>query len=239
MNEVLDWLERFSKILTWQMIFVFLLLFARKSIISILNSFSILLGKANRFIYDGKQLTIEEIIRKVEEKDEVIKEKEREIKNIEDGGIQTIKSTPELSNSSDNAETLKKYSGRNIRSFQNEENKINLEAPLDPLKGEFGGKNVLGNLLLDAKVNELPTGLFKINISFNSTDKTEALTGSVKFYLHPTFHPDTRIVKIEKGIARLTLISYGSFTLGAEYEGKRLELDLAELEGVSEDFKNK
>lgn len=240
MNEILDYLDRFSKILTWQMILVFLILFARKSIMSILNSFSILLGKANKFVFDGRTLTIEQVFQKVEDQKKEISDKEREIKDLENGGIR-IKPQSSRKELESRFEILKKSNidlkGFDIDKLQRELQIESINSDGDPIKGNFGGKNAVGNLLLNARVEELPNNLYKINVSLSSTDSTKPLNGNVKYYLHPTFTPDNRLVKPEDGIAKLTLISYGSFTIGAEYEGKRLELDLAELDGVSEEFK--
>ena len=63
----------------------------------------------------------------------------------------------------------------------------------------------------------------------------------VIFALHPTFgDPPARIVTVEDGEAELTLLSYGSFTVGAiADDGTELELDLAELPGVSQTFKDR
>ena len=92
-------------------------------------------------------------------------------------------------------------------------------------------------------------GIFYINLgtskhpsfgtlSLSSKFNENPIIGKVIFHLHPTFHLPVREVDIIDGKAKLTLISYGSFTVGAECEGSKMELDLAELEGVSEEFRN-
>jgi hypothetical protein len=55
------------------------------------------------------------------------------------------------------------------------------------------------------------------------------LVGKVRFHLHDTFTPDVEEVEVENGVARLTIVAYGAFTVGAELDdGTKLELDLAD-----------
>ena len=73
-----------------------------------------------------------------------------------------------------------------------------------------------------------------------STQENEPLKGKVRFHLHPSYSNPNPAINAENGVALLKLVSYGSFTLGAETEdGAKLKLDLAEdVPGVSEHFKN-
>jgi hypothetical protein len=113
----------------------------------------------------------------------------------------------------------------------------------DPQKGQWNGKATNNNRQLTATISEISNWLFKIQTKVCSTDpdKYPLKDGEiVLFALHDTYgDPPFRIVKAEDGCASLELISYGSFTIGAYADmGKtELELDLAELPGVSEYFK--
>jgi hypothetical protein len=66
----------------------------------------------------------------------------------------------------------------------------------------------------------------------------------VTFYLHPSFGDWKKYpVDVENGRAEDEITSWGSFTLGAVCIGSdgkecKLELDLAELPGVSQIFKD-
>lgn len=237
----LTYIDRLSKAVSWQLIFLILLILGRKHLGSIILSFANLLGRANKIMYDGKSFSIEaqEIINKQKEE---IKDLNITINEISQGNIggklknQTIedkifKSSEELMEKS-----IKIYSDKENNDLDNIEEK---EKVNDPLKGKFGMKAETDRAILKATVTNLPNKLYKINIEVVSKYKESPITGFVNFYLHPTFNPKERSIKAENGIAKLTLVSYGSFTLGAECEGKQMELDLAELSGVSEKFKRR
>ena len=60
------------------------------------------------------------------------------------------------------------------------------------------------------------------------------------FHLHPTFADPNPVVDVINGKAELNLVSYGSFTVGAETDDKtrKFKLDLAkDVPGMSEEFK--
>jgi hypothetical protein len=118
-----------------------------------------------------------------------------------------------------------------------------LETNDDPEKGRWGGLAESNNRKLSATVEPAgQPGFYKVVLMVESTDKKSPLTGDIKFHLHPTFLNPRPIVPCENGKAVLTLSEvWGSFTVGVEAdEGKtKLELDLAELDGVTEEFKNR
>ena len=69
------------------------------------------------------------------------------------------------------------------------------------------------------------------------------LKGLVTFHLHPTFKNKNPIIAVNndgRAILNLNWV-YGSFTVGAEADNRatKLELDLAELPGVTEEFKKR
>lgn len=113
----------------------------------------------------------------------------------------------------------------------------------DPQKGQWNGKAINNGRQITATVSEIGKWLFQINLKVSSTDQINLPLESgdtVLFALHNTFgDPPFRLVKVEDGSAKLDLISYGSFTIGvfADKGKTELELDLAELPGVSDYFK--
>ncbi len=103
----------------------------------------------------------------------------------------------------------------------------------DPQKGRWGGKwEANGYKIIVGKITPLKTDsdYFDVPLEVVSIDPTNRpLTGVVCFYLHPTFQPDVEQVRAKNNTAKLNLISYGAFTVGAETEdGIKLELDLAD-----------
>ncbi len=116
--------------------------------------------------------------------------------------------------------------------------------PNDPQQGKWGEKPKNNNRELLATVTELPGNvpLYRIQLEVVSTTPSKPLTGRVVFHLHPSFPNDQQEVAVKNGRALLALLSYGSFTAGAEvFEDDgitRLELNLANVPGVSEHFMN-
>ena len=115
----------------------------------------------------------------------------------------------------------------------------------DPQKRQWGEKSTNNYRQLTATVDpKLIPGLFRINLKVESTDPDNNPLQDeeiVLFALHDTFgDPPIRLVKVINGRAELSLISYGSFTVGAitDKGNTELELDLADLPGVSEYFIN-
>lgn len=79
-----------------------------------------------------------------------------------------------------------------------------------------------------------PDGGKAVSACWDSTLKVwdldvRPLEGAVRFFLHPTFTPETVEVAAERGVARLPLHAYGAFTVGATADDgfTCLELDLA------------
>lgn len=112
----------------------------------------------------------------------------------------------------------------------------------DPLKHSWEGNLKDRNRNIFAEVHPLEgTNYYQLRIVVRSTDPIrDPLKGKVKFHLHPSFpnpHPE---IHVKDGEAVLSLLSYGSFTLGAETEdGAKLKIDLAQdVPGVTEQFIN-
>lgn len=119
-----------------------------------------------------------------------------------------------------------------------------LQNPNDPQNKQWGEKSVNNRRQISASVTEVGKRLYNIQIKVSSTDpKNNPLAENeiVMLALHDTFgDPPLRVVPVKDGTADLQLLSYGSFTIGAFVDKgeTELELNLAELPGVSEEFKN-
>mgnify|MGYP003420994595 CR=1 FL=1 len=85
--------------------------------------------------------------------------------------------------------------------------------------------------------------MYKIHLKVLSTNpaKNPLQAGDlILFALHNTFgDPPIRLSKVKDQCAETEFYSYGSFTVGAfvDYGTTELELDLAEVQGVSNYFK--
>jgi hypothetical protein len=113
----------------------------------------------------------------------------------------------------------------------------------DPQKGKWGGEPKSGTRTLSAKVEEsIWPGLYSVELKVRSADKNDPLKGMVKFFLHNTFRNPEPVISVQNGEAILKLsMVYGAFTVGALADDGRtqLELDLAQLPNVPDDFKER
>jgi hypothetical protein len=109
------------------------------------------------------------------------------------------------------------------------------EAPVDAHdlnKGRFGGLDERNGLILAADVSEssIHSGWFRVDLRVQP--KSRALDQSVTFYLHESYDEANRVqvVKPVAGVARLTVLAWGAFTVGAVTDDgqTQLELDLSE-----------
>jgi hypothetical protein len=102
----------------------------------------------------------------------------------------------------------------------------------DPNKNRFGGSSEREGVRLSASVTEAETpGWYRVQLELRPTKAGQPLKGAVMFYLHPTFPKDVVEVQTDDGIARMTLLAWGAFTVGAKTEdGRKVELDLAAAE---------
>jgi hypothetical protein len=105
--------------------------------------------------------------------------------------------------------------------------------PDDPQKGLWGGRRESNYKKVTAgKIRPLRSDSenYRIPLEVGSTDPAgHPLTGKVRFHLHDTFRPSVEEVVAEHGVARLTLVAYGAFTVGVDLEdGTKLEIDLAD-----------
>jgi outer membrane murein-binding lipoprotein Lpp len=115
----------------------------------------------------------------------------------------------------------------------------------DPIKGQFGGKpkdeNENFELLLADFTESSVKGWYNLTFKVRALNPSKKpLEGNVTFYLHPTFRPDVEKVKVVNGVALMSKIAWGAFTIGAELEdGTQLEYDLAENTDLPQDFRKR
>jgi hypothetical protein len=113
----------------------------------------------------------------------------------------------------------------------------------DPNKGKFGGSALQNDRALRAIIEPAVTmpGFYRVTMTVSSALPTKPLTGEVELHLHPTFRQSVVTVPVTNGVASLTVISYGAFTVGAVCDNGKtlLELDLAVLPDAPQDFKSR
>ena len=97
---------------------------------------------------------------------------------------------------------------------------------IDPNKGKFGGSAQRDGYLLQAtNIRELNQWVrFDLVVQRQGRAK---LTAPVKFHFHPTFEEEEETIRPVRGRARTTVHAVGAFTVGAEIDGTKLELDLS------------
>lgn len=98
---------------------------------------------------------------------------------------------------------------------------------LDPHKGAFGGAAIRDGLELRvARIKERSAWIeFDLEVRRIGSGPFE---GVVEFHYHPTFSPEVEEIAIRRRRARTRLEAVGAFTVGVEFRGTRLELDLSE-----------
>jgi hypothetical protein len=113
----------------------------------------------------------------------------------------------------------------------------------DPQKHQWGEKAEVNDRKLSAKVTEVnwTRDYFNVELEVRSINPDKPLQGKVIFHLHPSFRNSDPEVDVIGGVAKLNLLAYGAFTVGAEADNgeTRLELDLAELSAAPAAFRSR
>jgi hypothetical protein len=113
--------------------------------------------------------------------------------------------------------------------------------PDDPLKGRFGGASEANNWRYSAEVQRCKDDPYWFHLNLKVAPQPGSrrrLRGQVSFWVHPTFtsaHFNSRVFRNQ---ATCSLMTTGCFTAGAvvHQDNTKLELDLAEIDGVPLDF---
>lgn len=115
----------------------------------------------------------------------------------------------------------------------------------DPNKNQWGGKTEANGRKISGTIKPMSSknDYFTVSLTLESTDPNRPLIDgdAVFFSLHDTFNPPHKVVMVKNGTAKLNLILWGSFTIGifADKGETELEIDLAELPGASQEFKER
>ncbi|MGO4507003.1 pYEATS domain-containing protein [Bradyrhizobium sp. 2TAF36] len=104
-----------------------------------------------------------------------------------------------------------------------------IEDPEDKNKGQFGREAAKNGLRLSATVqpSDVRPGWFRIDLAVTGLDRK--LVDPVACHLHETFNPAVQPVNPINDQARLTVLAWGAFTVGAiaDHGNTLLELDLS------------
>jgi len=108
--------------------------------------------------------------------------------------------------------------------------------PDDPQKGRWGGSSSSNQRQIEASVVENPAynDIYDVNLIIKSTDpKTKPLDKTVVLLLHDSFGNEVLYLKPANNEAKITLLAYEAFTVGAICDDgdTLLELDLNNLPG--------
>lgn len=107
----------------------------------------------------------------------------------------------------------------------------------DPQRGRWGQNAEHSNRKLSATLEPVTNGLFKVIITVESTSALDPLTGKVTFHIHDSFSNPNPVIDVLNGTAKLVLLVWGSFVVGAETSnGTKLEYDLATIAGAPKQF---
>lgn len=109
-------------------------------------------------------------------------------------------------------------------------------APDDPHKGRFGGASRADGFTVAATFRTGASGWVEIRLSVVADEAQVALGADdfAQFYLHDSFDPDMIPAPFVNGVAELSVIAYGGFTVGIWIPTRQveLELDLARVRGA-------
>jgi hypothetical protein len=107
--------------------------------------------------------------------------------------------------------------------------------PDDRHKGRFGRKTRSGEFAISASFKQLSADFVEAYLVVECRDEKKLHANLfAEFYLHETCRPDHQVRLFKHGIAELSLIIYGGFTVGVwiPAEEVELELDLATVRGA-------
>jgi len=115
--------------------------------------------------------------------------------------------------------------------------------PDDPQKGRFGGDPHKNNRTLSAEYENYPIPFFlNIKIKVSADAESPMLNGEVYLFLHDSFAKSVVVLSANNtDYVEYNVPSYGAFTIGAVCDNGStlLELDLAEVRSLPEDFRKR
>jgi hypothetical protein len=246
MKDILDFLKELSTVITTPIAVLIIAYMFRRQLLLAIKALVHRIETAEKVVVTKEGLTVEGLIKKVEEAEKKADDAQKDVKALaltggtgDKAAFEKIKRNRETKKQ---PERTKPPTTGGIKSIAEDVPVDLIDDPDDPQKNKWGGEAKRNNRELRATITEVPGNipLYRIELSVVSTNTFYHLTGKVRFHLHPTFpnsNPETEVVN---GKASLSLLSYGSFTVGAEADNGQthLELDLATVEGTSEHFRN-
>ena len=105
----------------------------------------------------------------------------------------------------------------------------------DPHKGRFGEASEKDGYKLTADFRNISKQFVEVKMTVTAPPNSGlAEADCVKFYLHDSFNPDVVPAVFHGGVAELSVIAYGGFTVGAwiACSDTELELDLSKVKGA-------
>lgn len=105
----------------------------------------------------------------------------------------------------------------------------------DPQKGRWGGLAERDGFTVSATFRHSAKNFVEVVLRVDASGAAGVKEADcVEFYLHDTFDPDVVPVLLQDGVAELSLIAYGGFTVGVWIGCTKteLELDLSKIKGA-------
>lgn len=243
MKEILDFLKEFTSLISWPVAVLLLAALFRKPLYLVIKALTGRIEISQEIGIGKDGITLKGIAEKLKETEQKAEDAQKNLNSfIALGGAGSKEVLYELRTKKEK-QTVTPSSIKELDQMlkADDTGKPKLEYPDDPQKYKWGGLNKSKGRELNAIITSTPgpIPLYKIELIVVSTSAFHPLTGTVRFHLHPTFPNNIQEVEVVNGKATLQLISYGSFTVGAEADNGQteLELDLAEVEGTTEHFK--
>ena len=242
LTSVIHFFRELAATITWPVAVLIIAILFRRQLLLALKIITGRIETANKFSITKDGITFEQLKQKVADVEKKTDEVERKTEDAQET-LQAIAGGGGVGGNKNTDASTQITATEISRSMDEIEPDTSADAN-DPQKGKWGGSPKNNSRELRATVTELPGNvpLYRIQLEVMSTNVLKPLTGKVVFYLHPSFPKDKQEVGVKNGRALLGLLSYGSFTAGAqvfEDDGVTLlELDLATIPGVSEHFMN-
>lgn len=243
LTAVINFFKELAATITWPVAVLMIAILFRRQLMLTLRIITGRIETAQKISVGPNGLTIEQLEQKVAEVEKKAVETEKKAEDVQET-LQAIAGGGGVGGNKSIAGTTQVTETKATRSMDQMSPPDVVTDPDDPQREKWGGRPKYNNREILATIIELPGNvpLYRIQLQVVSTNASKPLTGKVWFYLHPSFPNAQQEVAVKNGRALLALLSYGSFTVGAqvfEEDGiTQLELNLATVPGVSEHFMN-
>lgn len=249
LRDILNFFKELSATITWPMAVLIISFIFRKQLFLVIKALTRRIETADKVSVTKDGLTLETVAKQAKEAEEKAEEAQKDVQSLATtGGVGAKEVFDNIKRDKKLKEASKKITPASLHNIADRVKEVvQKEVPIvpdpnDPQKNQWGGSPKNNSRELKATITALPGNipLYRIELQVVSTNSFNPLTGKVLFHLHPTFPNSNQEVDVVNGKAMLSLLSYGSFTVGAEADNgtTRLELDLEDVYGVTEHFKN-